>query len=111
MLHRLGRFGDQEGQAANDFQFYCALQRKLAGNSKEMALNDPPGALPQLARRRCATQVAQNHAQAETTQLDDLPLRNSLYPPQGTWRDAAPLGAVAKGASNQASTRRLVGTQ
>ena len=51
-----------------------------------------------------------NQPQAEYTNVSHLQLQYALQFLRGSWRDSAPLGAVAKAASNRASTRPPVGT-
>src|ERR1035438_7721751 len=82
-------------------RFQRALRRKLAGNPQEKAQDEAYGSVFQLSWRSRAQQLAQDQAQVERADMNQLPLQDVLAPAQVTAPQAAGLVAVGKAALHQ----------
>src|ERR1019366_4456032 len=93
--------GCGSGGGGSRSQFQRGLRRKLAGNPQKQAQNEACGSVFQLSWRSRAQQLAQDQAQVERADMNQLPLQDVLAPAQMAAPQAAGLVAVGKAAFHQ----------
>src|SRR5665213_1594815 len=96
-----GAIGCVSGGGGSRSQFRRALRRKLAGNPQKQAQNEACGSVFQLSWRACAQQLAQDQAQVEPADMNQLPLQDILPSAQVAPPHAAGLVAVGEAALHQ----------